>query len=439
MKIPISFRIYIVGLLQAALSVVAFIVGLVYALRANPGLDEKTVLQFAADETVRAFETPETAGPRITTVASGLFVRVRVSDAQGAPILEAPVPDMRQCPAELAADGVVVREAGISCLVQHAEIPGRGQVRIEIGRVQLTNLLTQLVIMFAVIFAAGSLLLGRHVGAPLRHMAEIARSFGRGQTSARVKLKRRDEVGEVAGAFDEMADQIVHMRRTERELLANVSHELRTPLARIRFALELAEGDAKSETARWRTDIAEDLDELETMISDILTAARMELSGGPSGLSPLRIEEVPIEDVIEKATSRFTSAHPERPLDVALGTPGLAIQVDPVQLRRAIGNLLENSHKYSPEPTSMVLLTAETTEEMLRIQVRDHGIGIADADQERLFQPFFRVDRSRSRSTGGLGLGLLLVRRIAEAHGGTATIESAPGQGTTATIEIPLS
>ena len=266
-------------------------------------------------------------------------------------------------------------------------------------------------------------------------MATVARSFGRGQTSARVKLKRRDEVGEVAGAFDEMADQVVHMRRTERELLANISHELRTPLARIRFALELADGDG----ARWRTDIAEDLDELETMISDILTAARMELSGGPSGLSPLRIEEIPIEDVIEKATSRFTSAHPERPLDVAVGTPGLAVQVDPVQLRRAIGNLLENSHKYSPEPRSAVMLSVEAADDQLRIRVRDHGVGIAPADQERLFQPFFRVDRSRSRSTGGLGLGLLLVRRIAEAHGGTATVKSAPGEGTTAMIEIPLS
>lgn len=435
MKIPISFRIYIVGLLQAALSIGGFTICLVYGLRSNPGLDEKNVMQFVADETVRAYATPETAQARIATLVQGLYVRVRVTDAQSTLVLETPKPGMKACPAEEATDGVVVRESGISCLVQHAEVPGHGRVRIEIGRLQLSNLIEQLVVLFAMIFAVGSLLLGRHVAAPLRHMATVARSFGRGQTSARVKLKRRDEVGEVAGAFDEMADQVVHMRRTERELLANISHELRTPLARIRFALELADGDG----ARWRTDIAEDLDELETMISDILTAARMELSGGPSGLSPLRIEEIPIEDVIEKATSRFTSAHPERPLDVAVGTPGLAVQVDPVQLRRAIGNLLENSHKYSPEPRSAVMLSVEAADDQLRIRVRDHGVGIAPADQERLFQPFFRVDRSRSRSTGGLGLGLLLVRRIAEAHGGTATVKSAPGEGTTAMIEIPLS
>lgn len=445
MKIPVALRIYIVGLLQAALSVGAFTASIVYAVRKYPELEETTALRYIVNESERALRdsaaAPEAAAARIAVVANEFHVRVRALDTRGSAVVDVSGASIVDCPPEREFDSNgVARGRHAICLARRIELPGRGPVRIEVARRQFANILEQLVLMFVVIFAVGSLLLGRSLAVPLRHMAAVARAFGRGQTSARVALRRRDEVGEVAGAFDEMADQVVSMRRNERELLANVSHELRTPLARIRFALELADG-ATSESEHWRRDIADDLDELELLIADILSAARMDLDAGqqPNGLSPLRLEDVAVEDVVTKAARRFRNAHAQRVLDVTDNARGLTVQLDPIQSRRAIDNLLENAHKYTPDPTSAIALNVDVSDNSLLIRVIDHGIGISADDQQKLFRPFFRVERSRSRSTGGLGLGLLLVRRIAEAHGGTATIESELGRGTTATIELPLS
>src|SRR5262249_45142450 len=137
--------------------------------------------------------------------------------------------------------------------------------------------------------------------------------------------------------------------RAEKELLANVSHELRTPLARIRVALDLAsEGDA--EVAKESlAEIAGDLSELERLISDILTAARLDLADGSDapGLPPLRRQRIDVRGLIDAAAIRFHSAHPERTLDVDVAGEIPPVDGDPVLLRRVIDNLLENAHKYT--------------------------------------------------------------------------------------------
>jgi signal transduction histidine kinase len=103
-----------------------------------------------------------------------------------------------------------------------------------------------------------------------------------------------------------------------------------------------------------------------------------------------------------------------------------------------LDNLLDNAHEYSDRAETPVSMEVRTDDGAVVIDVRDEGIGIAPEDQARLFEPFFRVDRSRTRATGGIGLGLLLARRIAEAHGGTLTIASELGKGTTATVRLPI-
>jgi signal transduction histidine kinase len=284
-------------------------------------------------------------------------------------------------------------------------------------------------------------LTARSLAAPLAQLSRTARAFGAGNLDARAALRRSDELGEVSAAFDEMAERVTRALRAEKELLANVSHELRTPLQRIQIAIDLAaEGDAA--TARESLDeIADDLAELGRIVEDVLRAARLSLQGGgdgPSPLPPLHVARVDLGALLEKSAARFRSLHGTRRLDVDTDASLPALELDGVLFRRAIDNLLDNADKYSDDASTPVVLRARPSRGSVVIEIKDVGIGIADADRPRLFEPFFRADRSRTRGTGGLGLGLLLAKRIVEAHAGTLTVESAAGEGTVVRIVLPV-
>ncbi len=292
----------------------------------------------------------------------------------------------------------------------------------------------------AVLFALAiaSIPLARGIAAPLEKLTAAARALGSGDLSARSGIARGDEVGELSRAFDEMAERLERLVRSEKELLANVSHELRTPLARIRVAVELAaEGDL-DRAHRYLGEMAADLGELGRLVDDILTAARLDLAAGKSASAelPLRREPVDASELVARAADRFRAAHPDRPLDVALSGPLPSLDGDPALLRRVLENLLDNAHKYS-EAGTPVALSARAEDGALVVEVRDRGIGVDASDLPRLFTPFFRTDRSRARGTGGVGLGLALARRIVEAHGGRIAAESVPGQGTVVRFSVP--
>jgi signal transduction histidine kinase len=285
--------------------------------------------------------------------------------------------------------------------------------------------------------AVMSVVAARVLTRPLARLAAAARALGSGQLDARVGLRRRDEFGRVARAFDDMADRITQLLRSQKELLANVSHELRTPLSRIKVALDLAsEGDA-SLARESLGEIAEDLAELERLVDDILTAGRLDMTAGsPGGTPPLHREPVDPRALVEKAATRFQGAHPERPFVLQIEGTLPPLDADPALLRRAILNLLDNAHKYSEPPTT-VTLRARPQGSRLVVEVADRGIGIDPEDLPRVFEPFFRADRSRTRRTGGVGLGLALVRGIVLAHGGTIDIQSRVGEGTTVRLTVP--
>ncbi|HET7538703.1 MAG TPA: HAMP domain-containing sensor histidine kinase [Polyangiaceae bacterium] len=292
-----------------------------------------------------------------------------------------------------------------------------------------------------VVLGVGAFLTARWIAQPLSHLSRMAVSLGRGDLGVRSELKRNDEVGDVARAFDEMAERIQRLLHTEKELLANVAHELRTPLARIRVALEIAgEGDAEAARASL-AEIAVDLAELETLINDVLTAARFELAEGlaPSSGFALHLQTIAATAVAERAADLFRGRHPARPFACDFARAPSTIQADPVLLRRVLDNLLENAHKYSPEADSEVSLAVSEQAGLAVFEVRDHGMGISDDDLPRIFSAFFRGERSRSRGTGGVGLGLTLARRIIEAHGGRIEVESVVGQGSTFRAWLPLS
>jgi signal transduction histidine kinase len=285
------------------------------------------------------------------------------------------------------------------------------------------------------LLALASFPLARSIAAPLEHLTATVRAFGRGDLGARARISRRDQVGELGHSFDEMAARIERLLRSERELLANISHELRTPLSRIRVALELAEEGEPQAARRYLPGIGQDLGELEALVEGVIAAARLDLAASAGeGIPPLRLQLHEAAELIEQSAARFAALHPGRELRVEAPAILPPLRVDETLLRRAIGNLLDNAAKYSAGP---VTLRAYAEGGQLAIEVEDRGVGIAPADLPKLFEPFYRADPSRARTSGGVGLGLLLSRRIVEAHGGAIVVESTLGEKTRFTIRIP--
>jgi len=289
------------------------------------------------------------------------------------------------------------------------------------------------------VLAVLSIPLARSITAPLERLGSLARAFGAGDMSARSGLQSGDEIGDLARAFDDMAERVISLRKAEKELLANVSHELRTPLQRIRIALEMVrEGRAES-AAGYLSDIEEDLGELERLLDDVMTAARLDLTRGTGGdpLPPLRKQRLSAGELLDAARARFQVRASARKLDHHVASDAPLIEADANLLRRVLDNLLENAAKFSEPDTPIEVRAGRGTGGELTIDVSDRGIGIDASELERIFEPFYRTDRSRARSTGGVGLGLALARRIVEAHGGSITAYSELEKGSRFRVTVP--
>jgi signal transduction histidine kinase len=282
-----------------------------------------------------------------------------------------------------------------------------------------------------------SFLFARSLARPLARMAAAAQAFGSGDLTARAGVRRDDELGAVAQTFDLMAERVNGLLRAQREFLANVSHELRTPLARIRVALDIAaEGDMDSARQCLR-EIAQDWGDLDRLVEDVLTVARFDLGQDRAvAAMTLRYEAIDPDKLANRAAAAFRSVHARHTLELdAAGAPML--YGDGAMLRRVVDNLLNNAAKYS-EPGTTIRLSIAQRDDHIEFTVADRGIGIDAADMPRLFEPFFRSDKSRARKTGGVGLGLALAKRIVEAHHGHIDVHSQIGVGTTVRFRVPI-
>ena len=293
-----------------------------------------------------------------------------------------------------------------------------------------------LVAALVLVVGLGSIPLARSLVRPLRELVSTANVFGKGELTARATVTHTDEIGDLARAFNRMASNLHAHLMSEKELLANVSHELRTPLARVRVVLETAKEDP-SRAAALLDEISRDLTDLERLTDDVLATIRLDFSASTAEAARLRVrpERVNVVEVLQRAVARCVEDHPDREIELeATGAPTV-VPGDPALLLRLFENLLENARKYS---SSAIRVHVQTDAATVRIDVLDAGIGIEKADLERVFEPFFRSDRSRGRASGGTGLGLTLCRRIVEVHGGEIRAESEPGVGTTVTVSLPL-
>lgn len=290
----------------------------------------------------------------------------------------------------------------------------------------------------ALVLAVSSWLLSRSISKPLHRMAVTAGRLGNGDLAARVgDLHCSGEMKHLAQAFDTMAGRLQTLVTAHNELLANVSHELRTPLARARVALDLArEGSMVDREAM--AEITSDLDELEHLIAEVLTTARLSLAQGQASDALARLPKAPLDlgAMAKEAAERFRRQYEQIPFEMQCIAGPLVIEAAEPLLRRALNNLLDNAAGHGAG--AAVKLTVAADGPWLSVEVADSGPGMRPEDAARAFEPFFRADPSRSKISG-LGLGLTLARRVAEAHGGTATLRSQLGAGTVVRMELPRS
>ncbi|RYZ05281.1 MAG: HAMP domain-containing histidine kinase [Myxococcales bacterium] len=352
-----------------------------------------------------------------------------------------PPPPLR--PAELNAlrgrtsqfdsgSGRVALRDGTGKLLRYA------QITFPMPELPLGAAMAQLAAALAVL-ALLSIPLARSITAPLERLAVVARAFGDGNLTARSGLVGGDEIADLGRSFDDMAERVIGLRKAEKELLANISHELRTPLQRIRMALELVREGERERAAGYLSDIEDDLQELERLLDDVMTAARLDLSRGTGRdpLPPLRRQRLGAAELVEAARLRFQRRAAPRKLTVEVSPQAPEVEADPTLLRRVLDNLLDNAAKFSEPETPITLSAVAAPEGALLLEVHDQGIGIDSAELERIFEPFYRTDRSRARATGGVGLGLALARRIVEAHDGRIVAESGPERGSLFRVTIP--
>ena len=438
LRARLAMRIYLVGLAQFMVVVVGF--GVIIATnRSDDGGPHEAEIRFVA-QTIESALTSQDLLPAILKHARDeLRATVTVFDPNGQTVATNALHGIPHCKPLAIGEHPPAGTMGCRAITIH--FPDARLGRVEYVDTPMPPISGPTIIgMVLVVVGISSWLLARSLTRPLVKLSLAARALGSGNLKARVGLESRDELGDVSRAFDEMAERVVALLRAERELLANVSHELRTPLSRIRMALALV-ADAEGDIAIAREmlgEIGADLDELERLIADVLTAARLDFedAGAPSGIPPLRRQSVDLAALVRQAVSRFKVVHALRGVDADIPAELPHIDADPVLLRRVFDNLLENAHKYTENPDQPIQLVARFDKDIV-VDIVDKGIGIAPEELPRVFRPFYRVDKSRTRATGGLGLGLPLAKRIVEAHGGTLELTSALREGTQARVRLP--
>ena len=334
---------------------------------------------------------------------------------------------------------VSVEEAGrMRVLTRPIEAGGRrvGTLHVADPLTSVENAQESLLRTFAVVGSlalllavAAGLAIASLIARPLRRMARVAAAVDAGDLSQRAGAGMGGgEVGVLAEAFDHMLARLERAFARQRDFVSDASHELRTPLAALRAQVELLDRETD---ARARHEgsvmLLRRLDEMDRLVADMLTLASAEAGR--------LVQPEPIE-----LTGFFEDLRRDLPLfgerNFQLAPVGGVLEADPDRLTQVLRNLVRNAVAHT-QPEDRIAVTARARDGRLAISVADSGPGIAPEHLEHVFERFYRVDEGRSRDRGGSGLGLAIARAIVEAHGGSISARSRPGEGTTITLELP--
>ena len=278
-------------------------------------------------------------------------------------------------------------------------------------------------------------ILSRVILAPIRALTTAARKFGKGDFSHRVDCDNRTEIGELAASFNNMAENLENTEMQRRHMVADIAHELRTPLTNLRGYLEaISDGLVKPDEATIHS-LSEEADTLSRLVADL-----QELSMADAGALKLIFDAVDAKEIVSDSVYGIQPKAASRSIELAVDFPDElpTVKADPYRLRQILNNLINNAVEHTPAHGT-INVCANVRDNFMIFSVEDTGEGIPAEDLPRIFDRFYRVDKSRTRSTGGSGLGLTITKRLVEAHGGVIDVVSKPGQGTTFTFSIPLS
>jgi len=366
---------------------------------------------------------------RARKLSARLHLRIRYESAAGGWSTH---PDMEKIAREelVSLDGMGEASAGFTPHGLCARVPVQGGKLFFLlrpwkkGFHHRVNQLILAVSILAVLLILGVWFIIQGLLRPIRTLSEGMGKLGAGEMNYRMSSRRRDELGGLVCSFNRMSERIGEMIRSRDRLLLDVSHEMRSPLTRIKLALEFLEPGEP------RQAILEDVEDVERMVTAILETERLENPHG--GLQRTAIP-------LKRITGEVAAALEGRPPGISReGIPeNLLVRADDERLRILLRNILDNALRHSAESERPVEVTAKRKEKGVTMKIRDFGSGMDPEALRHIFEPFFRADRSRSKQTGGYGLGMNMCWKIMQAHGGAINVDSHPGQGTTVTLDFP--
>lgn len=450
----------------AAITLVALVVvavGLVLALQNNPVLYRQLVLRLNTAEAAilqRIEDAPKVQDrlPErvIQKEAEARQLRVAILDGDGKVLLDFgiknadPLPsfatpikttDGSQNQVLLMADAsgknwfytmrTLENNRYLMVAIQKPTIPLRTIFRDEVLSPFLQAAGVAIILAFVI-----SLILGYWISKPLHHMAQSARAMANGQYQP-IAVTGPREVQQLGEALNEMAHRVQTGLKSQREFVANVSHELKTPVTSIQgFAQAIMDGTAQSQEALQQSArvIYDEASRMHRLVMELLVLARLD-----AGTADLQRTQVDLAGILKNIVEKFTLQAQNSQISLTHQIPALPVLIgDGDRLSQVFTNLVDNAIKYTPTGGS-VNLAASIHQDSVFVSVTDTGIGIAPEDQQRIFERFYQVDKSRRGGTGrGVGLGLAIASQIVQAHHGQIWVESRSGSGSTFFVRLPI-
>ena len=267
----------------------------------------------------------------------------------------------------------------------------------------------------------------RGITRSLSQMTRATERIAEGQFDVRVRIRRRDELGQLGGSVNRMAERLEGFVGGQKRFLGDTAHELCTPLARIQMAVGILEQRANESTQSYVEDVREEVQHMSDLVGELLSFSKASLARAEVKLQPIKVRAI-----VEKAVERESDSGSNLQIDVARE---LEVMGDSDLLQRAVANLVRNALRYAGKNGPIRICSRKDTEAVL-ISVIDSGPGVPEEFLQRLFDPFFRIDDARTRETGGVGLGLTIVRTCVEACGGTVSCHNCQPSGLEVTMRL---